>query len=208
MVLGQIGLLARDNSQAIITGTATGGSTTELQDSSATFVTDGVQVDDEVVMWTRSGLDRRAAVVNVQGETQLQLEVMDNDVTNGTPYVIIRPDFVLLNGHARIRHGPRRPVLDVPRRSGDEVQDLNRKSRVVTMRDSLLYRGDVAEGSRDQAHVDDAHTMRDWSDNGTDLWIDTLTETTLPVTVTGYEVTERAANKGFPVSIELTERGV
>lgn len=45
-------------------------------------------------------------------------------------------EIVLLGeeGHdIRIRHKPRVPVLDVPGRSGDEVQFLGRKSRVPTI---------------------------------------------------------------------------
>lgn len=207
MVAGQTGIILKDNTQALIAGTATGGSSTTLIDTSKDFVALGVAVGDRVVVWDHASLAplSRSAVVAPILATTLTFGDIGAAISSGTRYMVVRNSFVIVRGSASIRHEHRLPVQPIPGFAGDKVQSLARKSRVVTVDRGTIYRGDLASASRDAAHVTEAQQLRTWLDAGTELRLDTLTEAALRVKFSWLEVHEQAAAKGFPVSYQLVE---
>lgn len=119
-----------DAGTLVSSGTATGGSTTTIVDSGATFVSDGVAVDDSVVNDTNSDY---SIVESVDSETQLTvIESIDSlGFNSGDSYRVVTP---ASNGASVIR---------IEGLDGDFVKDtefviLNGTSTVVTV--SSFYR--------------------------------------------------------------------
>lgn len=200
------GVILRDSTtQAVITGTATGGSTTTIEDAGKNFVTLGVAVGDRVVVWDGAGLNQRGNVVAPITATVLTVGALPVAWASGSRYMVIRNSFIILRGTLKIRHEHRLPSQGIPGRAGDVQQPLARKSRVARMERGLIYRGDLASASRDAQHVTEAQQLRTWSDAGTSLRLDSLTEDNLTVRISLLDVEEEAGAKGFPVSLQVVE---
>lgn len=203
MATGQFGSLLDPSQQGVTTGTATGGSSTTLVDTAQNFVALGWIAGDTLILADGGGAPQRLAIT-VVAATTLTFAPTTSAPAAGTKYMLLRPPFVQLWGSARIRHEHRVPIQPVPGRAGDVVQSLNRSSRRVFLQAANIYRHDVAVGGRDSANVADAQQLRTWSDAGTILSFNSLTESGLRVRITAFEVTEDSG-KGFPVELEAVE---
>lgn len=204
MAAGQRGVLLDPSTKGIHVGTATGGSTTTIVEATADFVAAGWMAGDYIVLMEGAGAPQRI-VITVVAATTLTFAAVTDPPAAGSLFMLIRPPFVQIWGSARIRHEARVPVQGVPGRAGDEVQYLNRSSRRASVENGSLYRSDVPSATRDSSHVADAQQLRSWSDAGTILSWNSLTEVGLRVRITAFEVEERAGLKGFPVTLETVE---
>lgn len=205
MVATQRGVLLREANQGIVVGSVTTGTAGfGVIDTNTDFIALGVQVGDVCIMLSGANDGLRQTVQQVF-QNEVDFIGFPSAIAIGNRYQIIRPPFVLLNGTIRIRHEHRIPLQSIPGAAGDRQQPLNRKSRQGEMQHGVIYRGDVASTSRDAAHVSDAQQLRAWSDAGTILRLDTLTEALLPVRITKLDVEEEAGAKGFPIGIEVVE---
>lgn len=109
---------------------------------------------------------------------------------------------VALKGQAEVsvRVGPRLAVQEAPGGTGDLIQYLGRRSRVVTVRNGHLY-----TSGNEAADLAAWKTLRSWAEAGKGLTLTTLSETLIGRILHPVEVKEPVGSKGYVVELAFIE---